>query len=66
MMRTTLAMLLVAAAGLAATLALELGAFAPGDAQIAPRPRAIVAAAPAEVAPDHTREWIAAILARPV
>jgi hypothetical protein len=65
-MRTTLAMLLVAAAGLAATLALELGAFAPGDAQIAPRPRAIVAAAPAEVAPDHTREWIAAILARPV
>ena len=63
---TTLAMLLVAAAGLAATLALELGAFAPGDAQIAPRPRAIVAAAPAEVAPDHTREWIAAILARPV
>jgi hypothetical protein len=65
-MRATLAVLLVAAAGLAATLAWELGAFAPRDALIAPRPRAAAATAPPEAAPDHTREWIAAILARPV
>lgn len=65
-MRATLAVLLVAIAGLVTTLAWELGAFAAPDAPIVPRPHVAVAAAPAEAAPDHTREWIAAILARPV
>jgi hypothetical protein len=65
-MRATLAALLVAIAGLAATLAWELGAFASPDARIVPQPRAAVAVAPAEAAPDHTGDWIAAILARPV
>jgi hypothetical protein len=65
-MRATLAVLLLAIAGLATTLAWELGAVASPGAQIAPRPRAAVATAPAAAAPDHTREWIVAILARPV
>ncbi len=65
-MRATLAILLVAGAGLAATLAWELGALAPTPVLVAPRPRAAVAAAPPEAAPDHTSEWVAAILARPV
>ena len=65
-MRATLAILLVAAAGLVATLAWELGAFASPDTRIAPRPRAAVATAAPGAAPDHTSEWIAAILARPV
>jgi hypothetical protein len=65
-MRATLAVLLVAVAGLASTLAWELGAFASADARLVPRPRAAVAVARAEAAPDHTGEWIAAVLARPV
>ncbi len=65
-MRATLAILLLAVAGLAAMLAWELGVFAPSDTLIAPHPRAAVAAAPPQVAPDHTGEWLATILARPV
>jgi len=61
-----LAVLAVGACGLTATLAWELGAFASADARIAARPRAAIAAAPAEVMADHTGEWISAILARPV
>jgi len=65
-MRAALAILLLAVGGLAATLAWELGVFAPSDTLTAPRPRAAVAAAAPQVAPDHTSEWLAAILARPV
>jgi hypothetical protein len=65
-MRATLAILLVAAAGLAVTLSWELGAFALPATRIAPHPRAAVTTAPPEAAPDHTGEWIAAFLARPV
>jgi hypothetical protein len=64
--RATPAILLVAATGLVATLAWELGAFDSSRMRIAPHPRAVVATAAPDPAPDHTSEWIATILARPV
>jgi hypothetical protein len=62
--RTAPAILPALAVGLVATLAWELGAFASPDTRIAPHPRAAAATAAQDAAPDHTSEWIAAVLAR--
>ena len=66
MIRATPAILPVCATVLVATLAWELGAFASPDTRIAPHPRAAAATAAQDATPDHTSEWIAAVLARPV
>lgn len=58
--------LFVAAAGLMATLAWEVGAFAPPDHTAVARPRAAVAAAPLAAVLDHTGAWVSTILARPL
>jgi hypothetical protein len=62
----------LAAIGLAAaaclpavTLAWELGAFSTAEHIILPHPRPVAAAPPAAL-PDHTDEWVAAILSRPL
>ena len=59
--------LLIGAAALSAVLAWEVGAFAPAQPPVAVPARVSVAAAsvPA-VAPDHTNDWVNAILARPL
>jgi hypothetical protein len=56
----------LAAAGLAATLAWEAGAFAPSSPVAAAHPPASAGATPSVAVPDHTGAWMATILARPL
>jgi hypothetical protein len=63
--RPAAACLAAVACPLAVTLAWELGAFSTAQPIAVPRPRS-VAAAPVAALPDHTDEWVAAILARPL
>jgi hypothetical protein len=54
------------ATGLAATLAWEAGAFAPSRRAAPAHPSASADAPPQAAAPDHTLDWVATILARPL
>ena len=65
MIRLAAALLLVGASPLAAILAWELGAFSAAEPVSAPHARRAVAAPLAPVS-DHTAEWVATILARPL
>lgn len=65
MIRLAIAGLLSVAGGLTALLAWELGAFSATEPAIAPRPGVAAAAQPI-TAPDHSSEWTATILARPL
>ena len=65
MIRLAAALLLVGASPLVATLAWELGAFSAAEPVSVPHSRRAVAAPPAPVS-DHTAEWVATILARPL
>ncbi len=66
MIRLVIGGLSVIACGLAVILAWEVGAFAPAAGPIASPRRAAAVAAPEAVVPDHTNEWVASILARPL
>jgi hypothetical protein len=64
--RLVAAGLVVAAFGLAATEAWEVGAFAPPDRAAKLRPHASAAAVVSAIPPDHTNDWVTTILARPL
>lgn len=66
MIRPATTLLLAAMLMLVATLAWEVGLFAPPDRPAVARPRASVAAPPSSAVPDHTGDWVATILARPL
>lgn len=54
------------ACGLVVVLAWEIGLFDPSPGPVISTHRSVAVAAPEVVAPDHTNEWLASILARPL
>ena len=66
MIRIASIALLLAIIGLATTLAWELDAFAPPPAAPGSARPATVIAGPGNARPDHTAQWVATILARPL
>ncbi len=66
MIRLIVAGLSAVACGLAVVLAWEIGLFEPSLGPITPPHHSTAVAAPEVVAPDHTNEWVANILSRPL
>ena len=65
MIRLSIAGLLLVSCGFLALIAWELGVSSAPEPTSAARPRAVAASHPVTVA-DHTDEWVATILARPL
>jgi hypothetical protein len=66
MIRLVIGGLTAIAGALAVVVAWEVGGFAPAPGPVASPHRATAVAAPEAAPPDHTSDWVASILARPL